>query len=397
MVLLLEYINHQDPSTMLTKLFSAVALLVALCLGPVAAKAHEVNPVVIDITLADDRATLDIEFNAEIFLAGINASQVTDTNASANADDYDRLRSLDAEQLEGMLKDDAARLLEMITLSSDQSQVALTLEQVATATNTNLEVPRLTAIQLSAVLPPADGAGGSSVVLRLAPEMGAYIIRQQSSLLSEDELYADYIAAGLETLPIPRDTMLDRSWHEIMVQYVISGIAHIIPKGLDHIIFIMGLFFFSPKIRPLVMQVTVFTLAHSFTLVLATLGWVSVPASVVEPLIAASIVWIGVENILKPKIGIGRLGVIFTFGLLHGLGFAFVLGEVGLAGSAFAISLIAFNIGVEIGQLLVLAPLLVVGVLFSHRKGYRQRLEIPASAAIAAVGLYWFLERVFGG
>ena len=144
------------------------------------------------------------------------------------------------------------------------------------------------------------------------------------------------------------------------------------------------------------MQVTVFTLAHSVTLAMATLKLVYIPASIVEPLIALSIAWIGIENIVRPKIGIGRLGVIFIFGLLHGLGFAFVLGEVGLSGSAFAVSLIAFNIGVELGQLLVLAPLLIMGYFLSHRKDYRKRLEIPVSAAIALVGIYWFLERVIG-
>ena len=145
------------------------------------------------------------------------------------------------------------------------------------------------------------------------------------------------------------------------------------------------------------MQVTVFTLAHSFTLALATYGFVSIPASVVEPLIALSIVWIGIENVIRPKIGVSRLGVIFTFGLLHGLGFAFVLGEVGLAGSAFMISLVAFNIGVELGQLLVLAPLLVMAALIGSHAKYHQRVEVPASSMIAVIGLYWFIERVFLG
>jgi len=143
------------------------------------------------------------------------------------------------------------------------------------------------------------------------------------------------------------------------------------------------------------MQVTVFTLAHSCTLALATLGWVQLSAALVEPLIALSIVWIGVENILRPNIGAARLAVIFAFGLLHGLGFAFVLGEVGLAGSAFAISLVGFNIGVELGQLLVLMPLVIFGLFFRHHHRYHARVEIPTSAVIALTGAYWFVERVF--
>ena len=170
-------------------------------------------------------------------------------------------------------------------------------------------------------------------------------------MIDEDDL-VDFIAPGLKSQPIPRQDIVERSWQETFIQYIVSGIAHIIPKGLDHIVFIMGLYFFSPRLRPLLMQVTVFTLAHSVTLAMATLKLVYIPASIVEPLIALSIAWIGVENILRPKIGIGRLTVIFVFGLLHGLGFAFVLGEVGLSGSAFVLSLVAFNIGVEVGQLL---------------------------------------------
>ena len=111
-------------------------------------------------------------------------------------------------------------------------------------------------------------------------------------------------------------------------------------------------------------------------------------ASIVEPLIALSSVWIGIENVIRPKIGVSRLAVIFTFGLLHGLGFAFVLGEVGLAGSAFVISLIAFNIGVELGQLLVLAPLLVMGAFIGGHAKYHQRVEVPISSMIALIGLY---------
>ena len=355
--------------------------------------AHEVNPVVADITVGQDAVSLTLALNAEVFLAGIDASVVADTNISEKAQKYDELRGLDALALQSAILKESDRLLAMLVLRSGEDRLALKLDNVLTTEIGNLVLPRITQLTLSAELPTGD----APVVVSMAPQIGAYIIRQQADGINEDELYSDYIAAGLESLPIPRLDPVERSWQATFAQYTVSGIAHIIPKGLDHIVFIMGLFFFSPRWRSLLMQVTVFTLAHSVTLVLATLGVVYIPASIVEPLIALSIAWIGIENILKPKIGVGRLTVIFGFGLLHGLGFAFVLGDVGLSGSAFTISLIAFNIGVEIGQLLVLAPLLVMGYFFSHQKTYRNHVEIPVSAMIALVGLYWFAERVLGG
>ena len=354
--------------------------------------AHEVTPPVVNITVDEDQATIGLSINAEVFLANIDASVTTDTNDAAEADDYDAFRAMDADDVEDLVKARAQELLRNITMRAGPAILNTKISSIETEVLDDLNLPRVTDIEISADLPSGD----TPVVLRLSAGFGPYIIRQNAEFMDEDDLYADFISAGQETQPIPRIAKVERSWAQVFGQYLISGIEHIIPKGLDHIVFIMGLFFFSPKWRPLLMQVTVFTLAHSVTLAMATLKLVYIPASIVEPLIALSIAWIGIENVIKPKIGVGRLTVIFVFGLLHGLGFAFVLGEVGLSGSAFAVSLIAFNIGVEFGQLLVLAPLVVLGYFISHRKDYRKKLEIPASAAIALTGLYWFFERILG-
>ncbi|CTQ33179.1 HupE/UreJ family protein [Jannaschia rubra] len=183
----------------------------------------------------------------------------------------------------------------------------------------------------------------------------------------------------------------------VVTRYVASGFDHIIPKGLDHILFVLGLFFYSLAWGPLLWQVTAFTLAHTVTLALAATGIVAVPGSVVEPLIALSIVFVAVENILSPggrRVGRARLLVVFGFGLLHGLGFAAVLSEFGL-GDDFLAKLLSFNLGVEIGQLTVIAAaFLLLGLPFGSRPWYRRRIAIPASVAIAAIGLYWFLTRI---
>ena len=111
---------------------------------------------------------------------------------------------------------------------------------------------------------------------------------------------------------------------------------------------------------------------------------------------SSSIVFVAVENILRPQLGVWRTAVVFFFGLLHGLGFASVLGELGGGQANFIARLIGFNIGVEIGQLaVILAAFLLVGIWFGKKEWYRARIAIPASLVIAAIGAYWFVERVF--
>ena len=178
-------------------------------------------------------------------------------------------------------------------------------------------------------------------------------------------------------------------------QYVALGYEHILPKGLDHILFVLGLFLMSTRWKPLLAQVTAFTVAHSITLGLAIYGAVSLASTIVEPLIAASIVYVAVENVLAKEVHKSRIAVVFCFGLLHGLGFAGVLHELGLPRSQFLPALLSFNLGVELGQLSVIAlGFLAIGWLGS-RPWYRRRVVIPGSLAIAAVGLYWTIQRIF--
>lgn len=183
---------------------------------------------------------------------------------------------------------------------------------------------------------------------------------------------------------------------ERVTKYVKSGFVHILPLGLDHILFVLALFFSTTVFSKLFWQVTAFTLAHSVTLALSSLGFINLSGSIVEPLIALSIVWMAVDNIRYENANSHRIWVIVLFGLLHGLGFASVLSEFGLPQDAFLTALFSFNIGVELGQLAVLIMAFLVFFKFSEKPSYRAFVQIPASAAIGAVGLYWFIERVFG-
>ena len=182
---------------------------------------------------------------------------------------------------------------------------------------------------------------------------------------------------------------------EVAARYLRLGFVHIIPAGLDHILFVLGLFLLSARLRPLVWQVTAFTVAHAATLTLATLGVVSLAPRLVEPLIALSIAWVAIENILTDRLTRWRPVVVFGFGLLHGLGFAGVLGELGLPERERLLALVTFNAGIELGQLAVIAA--AAGTLgwFAAKPWYRRRLAVPVSAVIGLVGVTWAIERAF--
>lgn len=186
---------------------------------------------------------------------------------------------------------------------------------------------------------------------------------------------------------------------ETAALYVEIGVRHILPGGLDHILFVLALFFTTLRLRSLIWQISAFTVAHTVTLGLVASGVVSPPASVVEPLIAATIVFVAVENIVFRDMTRWRLLVVFIFGLIHGMGFAGFFGSLGLPSGQFWSALIGFNIGVEIGQLTVVLIALIAAWMLRYfiinDQQYRRFVAMPASALIALTALVWVFERVF--
>jgi hydrogenase/urease accessory protein HupE len=182
---------------------------------------------------------------------------------------------------------------------------------------------------------------------------------------------------------------------EVARQYFGLGFTHILPNGLDHILFVVGIFLLTTKWRSVLLQVSTFTIAHSITLGLTMYGLVSLPARVVEPMIAVSIAYVAIENILTAELKPSRLALVFGFGLLHGMGFAGVLRDLGLPRSQFLTALLTFNAGVEAGQLAVIV-LAFAAVVYWRRNQltYRRLIVQPASLAIAMTGLYWTVQRV---
>lgn len=184
------------------------------------------------------------------------------------------------------------------------------------------------------------------------------------------------------------------STFSVFADYVEQGMIHIVPRGLDHILFVVGLFLLTPKLRPLLWQVSAFTLAHTVTLGLGVAGYINLPSSLIEPLIALSIAWVAIENIFTDQLQKWRLGIVFGFGLLHGLGFAGVLLDLGLSSTHFYSALFGFNIGVELGQLSVIALCFILFGSLMEKAYYRTRVVIPISCVIALIGGYWAWERL---
>jgi hypothetical protein len=205
-------------------------------------------------------------------------------------------------------------------------------------------------------------------------------------LLAAQPAWCHAIVAELEKM----------SGTETALFYLKSGYEHILPLGLDHILFVLGLFLLSPGLKQIIWQSTAFTVAHSITLGLAMYDVIAPPSAIIEPLISLSIVFIAVENIILKKVKASRMGMIFLFGLVHGLGFASALSDLGLPQKSFLTSLIMFNAGVELGQLtVILLAFFLVGKWFGKKPFYRKAIVVPASCIIIVVAGYWTIQRIF--
>jgi len=415
------------------------------------ARAHEVFPAIADMEADGDLLGFDVTLNIESFIAGIDLTETVDTDEAPEADQYDALRALEPAELQARFDTFWPEMAQRIVVNVDGTAVVPALVSAEFGPVGNVDNVRETVIAFTAALPE----GAQSVQVGWAKEFGTLVLRQQGV----EAPYTGLLEAGAMSDPIALAGGNQASGWQTFVNYIPVGFDHIVPKGLDHILFVLGLFFLSTRLRPLLLQVTLFTLAHTITLAMAALGYVSIPGSIVEPLIAASIAYVAIENIFMREMSPWRPFIIFGFGLLHGLGFASVLGEFGLPEGAFIPALIGFNVGVEVGQLAVIAvmflcvwqairvdrgeneagralglyavlaviaagliwldpaalsealenptyvfaaPLLAIFalcslsvVMRSQVDAYRRIVSIPASVFIALVGVYWVIERVF--
>jgi hydrogenase/urease accessory protein HupE len=176
--------------------------------------------------------------------------------------------------------------------------------------------------------------------------------------------------------------------------FVGQGVQHIL-SGIDHLLFIVSLLIVIRDWKRLAAVVTSFTLAHSVTLAVGALGLVRLSPRLVEPMIALTIIYVAVENVLRldPR---ARLGVTFAFGLVHGFGFSSVLRDLGLARGQLVPALVGFNLGVELGQLLVVAPLFPLVIWLQRHPGAYRRVRLSLNASVAVVACWWFVQRLMG-
>jgi HupE / UreJ protein len=356
------------------------------------AAAHEVRPGVADVVVGETTVEITLTAPLEPIIAGMDLAGLEDTNLSPLASRYDALRAESPAGLETALRAAWPGIAARMTLLAGETRLDPQIARVTVPEVGDVGLPRDSVLTITATLPD----DGSPVRIGWDASFGSVVVRQVGG---GDDAYTAILQGGTLSEALPREGFATEGVLPVFTRFIVSGFEHIIPKGLDHILFVLGLFLFSLRVGPLLWQVTSFTLAHTVTLALASLKIVSIPAGIVEPLIAASIVYVAVENIFGSRDANAswtRVAVVFGFGLLHGLGFASVLSDVGLPEGRFVIALIGFNIGVELGQLAVIALAFVALALpFGQKSWYRTGIAVPASCVIAAVGAWWTFERVF--
>ena len=352
--------------------------------------AHEIKPAVVEFNKIENHISIVLTFNAEAFLANIDASVHKETKNSSNSKIYDELRLLSEEILKERVFKSKDQITNSIFIKTSEKTLNLKVVEIDVLEEKDIEKVRFTKIYFK-----TDNQIIETPITFSAKKIFGPLIFKNFSNIDTDtqKPQSQWIKPGNQTNQI--EIIKEKTnFPNLLISGIWNGILHIIPYGFDHILFVLGLFFFSYKLKPLLIQVTTFTIAHSITLILGGLGYVTISPVIVEAIIAASIIWIGVENLFRKSMNISRIGVIFCFGLLHGLGFASMFKLIGLEGTDYFLNLLSFNVGIEIGQIITLAPLIILIPLFNRLSWYRILIAIPASIIIALFGADMFIDRV---
>ena len=378
------------------RLITQFFLLLIIYIIPIdSAQCDVVKPALVEVNShTSGKVNIEIRASIEALLTGINA-QYKNTKDAPTADEYDVLRAMPPEALNKQFAVFHQEMLNSIFLNTELGKVSLSITSVVIPEPGYTKVPRISVITLSGEILPTTRKlqwyyparfGDNAVRVRQIDEANEKWFWSQWQWLRNDQV-SDHFSLD--------EVFAKRSSIEVIGSYIVVGFEHIIPKGTDHLLFILGIFLLSIKLRPLLWQVTMFTLAHTITLGLSMNGIISLPANIVEPLIALSIAYIGIENIFHKSLHRSRLVLVFLFGLLHGLGFASVLIDFGMPDEDFAVALISFNVGVELAQLTVIAiAFALVGFWFRHKHWYRNIVIIPGSVMISVTGLLWTIQRI---
>jgi len=350
---------------------------------------HELKPAVANLELTPQSTTtnfvLKIKLNLESIIAGIDPNH-ENTNQSSNSDQYEQLRKLSPEQLNKEFQSMKKIFLSNISFFDQGNTIKFENDDIIIKPVGDLNLARETEV----ILTGSFISTNNNLKFNWSPSYGAIILRVNQN---NSELFTKYLKIGDVAEFSTKSN--DQGFFDTVKDYINIGFQHIVPKGLDHILFVVGLFLLSTKLKPLIWQISAFTLAHTLTIFLGVLQIIKISPSIVEPIIAISISYIAIENIFFKELTKWRPMVVFIFGLLHGLGFAGILNEIGVSESYFVTSLISFNVGVELGQLAIITICFgLIGFWFGSKSWYRAYLTNPLSGIIAAIGFFWFIQRV---
>ena len=353
---------------------------------------HEIKPSIADFTYDENYLNFKIRLNAELILSNIDASKVSNTDSSSLSETYDKLRVLESKNLEQIFQNSWDEISSNIDIKINNESMQINLIKIKVENIKNFEISRDTNVYFRVLL----DNNSEQFTFKWIKNYGPIILRENNNNKSENELVTEYLQSGVISNQI---SFKENNFTNILnsfSKFFVLGVQHIIPKGLDHILFIFGLFLFSTSLKKLITQITIFTIAHSITLIFVSLSLIKINPQIVEPIIALSIFYVGLENIFKNYTKeYLRYVIILFFGLLHGLGFALVLSDIGYRSSDLFINLISFNIGIEVAQIsIVLILYLLITINFANNKNYRIFFQIPSSILISTIGLYWFLERI---
>lgn len=350
------------------------------------AHSHEVSPAVAAILQNQDSIQLEIRLNLEALLSDIDLSNLSNTDQADQTEEYDFYRGRSVTELKSDFSKIWPSLANEIKVKQDDVFAVLKLEKIMVEEQENFDYPRFSILTITTNIKPLKPFN-----FQWSKSFGEIVIREEG----EGNVFTQYLEAGVVSDEILLSQQSKQRFSDIFIDYIPVGFTHILPKGLDHILFVIGMFFLSTKLSSLFWQITFFTLAHSVTLAMASLGVIKISASIVEPLIAASIVYLAIENFYSNALTTRRSIVILCFGLLHGLGFASVLADFGLPIHHFIPALIGFNVGVELGQILIILILFsAISYWFKKKTWYRKLIALPFSFVIGLVGLFWFFERI---
>jgi len=355
--------------------------------------AHELRPAIANLNFYEKdniiNANLSIQLNLEAIIAGIDTKH-SNTEESEKSEEYQNLREMNPAILLSKFSSKVKNFDNKINLITLNSDLNLILISVIVPQVGNASTVRDTIINFDIQNIKEE----EEIKFSWDKNLGSIILRVNS--IYNKPLYTELIENGKKSKWFSVKNKTEVGLFQNIKEYTLLGFKHIIPKGLDHILFVLALFLLSPKLRPLVLQVSIFTFAHTITLFLGALNIIAITAIIVEPIIALSICFIAIENLFTKNIRRTRPYIIFIFGLLHGLGFAGVLNEIGISTNLFIVSLISFNVGVELGQIsVIILSYILIALLFQKKSWYRNKVTKPISIIIASIGFYWFIERLF--